>query len=96
MELTHTLFTCLISVNCHLFDVNVFNVTFGMRARRKETPLHGLYRYVQPERVGLFSTVLVINRARCLYTSLELGMLSLGSRPRTPPPNFSGSTPQVL
>jgi len=75
MELTHTLLTCLISVNYHLFDVNVFNVTFAMRARREETPLHGLYRYVRPERVGLFSTVLVLNRVWCLHFSLELGML---------------------
>jgi len=66
MELTHTLFTCLISVNYHLFDVNVFNVSFAMRARREETPLHGLYRYVRPERVGFFSTVLVIIRVWCL------------------------------
>jgi len=76
MELTRTVLTCLFSVNYHLFDVNVFNVTFGMRARQEETPLHGLYRYVRPARVGLFSTVLVINRVWCLYTSLELGALS--------------------
>jgi len=32
MELTDTLFTCLISLYYHLFDVKVFTVTFAMRA----------------------------------------------------------------
>ena len=31
MELTDTLFTCLISLYYHFFDVKVFTVTFAMR-----------------------------------------------------------------
>jgi len=31
MELTDALFTCLISLYNHLFDANVFSVTFAMR-----------------------------------------------------------------
>ena len=44
------------------------------------SPLYGLYRYVQPQRVGFFSLQVVINRVSVLVTlvvdtcKLELGM----------------------
>ena len=53
MELTDTLFTYLISLYYHLFDVNVFNITFAMRAlvvspgrEGGKAPLYGLCMYV--------------------------------------------------
>ena len=66
MELTDTLFTCLISLYYHLFDVKVFTVTFAMRALVVSPgggvlPCMGYIGMSGPKGYG-FSAVLVINR----------------------------------